>query len=149
MDPAWRVAVCYRRGRRVPWPLGQYRLAESPNPLKISRVLWYPARNFSYQRQCSAVEERRTAMKGTRHSEEQIIAILKQGEAGLTTAELCRQHGISEQTYYRWKAKYGGMDSGEAKRLKQLEDENRKLKHVVAELTLDNRALKDVLSKNW
>ena len=62
-------------------------------------------------------------MKGTRHSEEQIIAILKQGEAGLTTADLCRQHGIAEQTYYRWKAKYGGMDSGEAKRLKQLEDE--------------------------
>src|SRR6476661_4222321 len=81
-------------------------------------------------------------MKGTRHSEEQIIAILKQGEAGLATAELCRQHGITEQTYYRWKAKYGGMDSGEAKRLKQLEDENRKLKHVVADLTLDNRALK-------
>jgi putative transposase len=78
-------------------------------------------------------------MKGTRHSEEQIIAILKQGEAGLTTAELCRQHGMSEQTYYRWKAKYGGMDSGEAKRPKQLEDENRKLKHVVAELTLDNQ----------
>ena len=87
-------------------------------------------------------------MKGTRHSEEQIIAILKQGEAGLTTAELCRQHGITEQTYYRWKAKYGGMDSSEAKKLKQLEDENRKLKHVVADLTLDNRALKDVLSKN-
>ena len=88
-------------------------------------------------------------MKGTRHSEEQIITILKQGEAGLTTAELCRQHGIAEQTYYRWKAKYGGMESGEAQRLKQLEDENRKLKHVVAELTLDNRALKDVLSKNF
>jgi putative transposase len=88
-------------------------------------------------------------MKGTRHSEEQIIAILRQGEAGLTRAELCRQHGITEQTYYRWKAKYGGMESGEAKRLKQLEDENRKLKHVVAELTLDNRALKDVLSKNF
>ncbi|HEV2398577.1 MAG TPA: IS3 family transposase [Candidatus Sulfotelmatobacter sp.] len=86
-------------------------------------------------------------MKGTRHSEEQIIAILKQGEAGLTTAELCRQHGITEQTYYRWKAKYGGMDSSEAKKLKQLEDENRKLKHVVADLTLDNRALKDVLFK--
>ncbi|HEV2716788.1 MAG TPA: IS3 family transposase [Terriglobales bacterium] len=86
-------------------------------------------------------------MKGTRHSEEQIIAILKQGEAGLATAELCRQHGISEQTYYRWKAKYGGMESGDAKKLKQLEDENRKLKHVVAELTLDNRALKDVLFK--
>ena len=88
-------------------------------------------------------------MKGTRHSEEQIIAILKQGEAGMTTSELCRQHGIVEQTYYRWNSKYGGMDSGEAKRLKHLEDENRKLKHVVAELTLDNRALKDVLAKNW
>lgn len=88
-------------------------------------------------------------MKGTRHSEEQIIAILKQGEAGLATAELCRQHGITEQTYYRWKAKYGGMESGDAKKMKQLEDENRKLKHVVADLTLDNRALKDVLSKNW
>jgi Transposase len=60
-----------------------------------------------------------------------------------------RQHGITEQTYYRWKAKYGGMESGDAKKMKQLEDENRKLKHVVAELTLDNRALKDVLSKNW
>ena len=88
-------------------------------------------------------------MKGIRHSEEQIISILKQEEAGLSTAELCRQHGITEQTYYRWKAKYGGMKSGEAKRLKALEDENRKLKHVVAELTLDNRALKDVVSKNW
>ena len=88
-------------------------------------------------------------MKGTRHNEEQIIAILKQGEAGLATADLCRQHGISEQTYYRWKAKYGGMENGEAKRLKQLEEENRKLKHVVAELTLDNRALKDVLTKNF
>ena len=59
-------------------------------------------------------------MKGTRHSEEQIIAILKQGEAGLTTAELCRQHGITEQTFYRWKAKYGGMESGDAKKMKQL-----------------------------
>ena len=88
-------------------------------------------------------------MKGIRYSEEQIIAILKQGEAGLATAEMRRQHGISEQTYYRWKAKYCGMESGDAKKLKQLEEENRKLKHVVAQLTLDNRALKDVLSKNW
>jgi putative transposase len=88
-------------------------------------------------------------MKGTRHSEEQIIGILKQGEAGLSTVDLCRQQGISEQTYYRWKAKYGGLESGDARKLKQLEDENRKLKHVVAELTLDNRALKDVLSKNF
>ena len=88
-------------------------------------------------------------MKGIRHSEEQIITILKQGEAGLATAELCRQQGITEATYYRWKAKYGGMESGEAKRLKQLEEENRKLKHVVADLTPDNRALKDVLTKNF
>src|SRR5947208_15216669 len=94
-------------------------------------------------------QDRRTGMKGTRHSEEQIIGILKHGEAGVTTGELCRQHGIVEQAYYRWKAKDGGMESGEAKKVKQLEDENRKLKHVVAELTLDNRALKDVLSKNW
>ncbi len=74
-------------------------------------------------------------MKGTRRSEEQITTTLKRGEAGLATAELCRQHGISEQIYYRWKAKYGGMDSGEAKKLRQLEDENRKLKHVVADLS--------------
>ena len=67
----------------------------------------------------------------------------------MKTGELCRQNGVSEATYYNWKAKYGGMDSGEAKKLKQLEEENRKLKHVVADLTLDNRALKDVLSKNW
>jgi putative transposase len=88
-------------------------------------------------------------VKGTRHSEEQIITILKQGEAGLATAELCRQHAISEQTYYGWKAKYGGMESSDVKKLRQLEEENRKLKHVVAELTLDNRALKDVISKNF
>ena len=88
-------------------------------------------------------------MRGKRHSEEQIIAILKQGEGGMKTAEVCRQHGISEQTLLRWKAKYGGMEVSDAKKLKQLEDENRRLKHVVAELTLDNRALKDVLSKNW
>jgi len=88
-------------------------------------------------------------MRGSRRTEEQIIGILKQAEKGMATAELCRREGISEQTFYRWKAKYGGLDSGDAKKLKQLEEENRKLKHVVAELTLDNRALKDVLSKNW
>jgi len=85
-------------------------------------------------------------VKGTRHSEEQIIAILKQGEAGLGTPELWAS---ARQTYYRWKAKYGGMESADVKKLRQLEDENRKLKHVVAELTLDNRALKDVLAKNF
>ena len=88
-------------------------------------------------------------MKGTRHSEEQIIAILKQGEAGLTAAELCRQHGISEQTYYRWKAKYGGLELSELQRLKQVEDENRRLKHIVAEQTLDIQALKAVVAKKW
>ena len=88
-------------------------------------------------------------MRRTRHSEEQVIAILKQGDSGVKTAELCRQHGITEATYHRWKAKYGGMEVSDAKKLKQLEEENRKLKHVVADLTLDNLALKDVLSKNW
>lgn len=88
-------------------------------------------------------------MKGTRHSEEQIIAILKQGEAGVATAELCRQHGISEQTYYRWKAKYGGMEVSEARRLRALEEENRQLKHIVAEQAVDIRALKAVLAKKW
>ena len=93
--------------------------------------------------------ERMETMRGTRHSEEQIIAILKQAEKGMATGEVCRQHGVSEQTFYRWKAKYGGLEISDAKKLKQLEEENRKLKHVVAELTLDNRALKDVLGKNW
>jgi putative transposase len=88
-------------------------------------------------------------MRGTRHSEEQVIAILKQADSGVKTGELCRQHGITEATYYRWKAKYGGMEVSDAKKRKQLEEENRKLKHVVADLTLDNLALKDVLSKNW
>lgn len=88
-------------------------------------------------------------MKGKRHSEEQIIAILKQSEAGLKTTEVCRQSGISEQTFYRWKAKYGGLEASDAKRLRHLEDENRQLKQVVAELTLDNRILRDVNSKNW
>ena len=88
-------------------------------------------------------------MRKSRFSDEKILAIVKEGEAGRKVADVVRTYGITEQTYYRWKAKYGGMDSGEAKRLKQLEDENRKLKHVVADLPLDNRALKDVLSKNW
>ena len=88
-------------------------------------------------------------MRGTCHSEEQFVGILKQSDNGVKTSELCRQHGISEQTLYRWKAKYGSMEVSDAKKLKQLEDENQKLKHVVAELTLDNRALKDVLGRIW
>ena len=88
-------------------------------------------------------------MKGRRFSEEQIIRILKESEAGAATKELCRRHGISEQTFYRWKAKFGGMEVSDAKKLRALEDENRRLKQIVAELTLDNAALKGVLGKKW
>ena len=88
-------------------------------------------------------------MRSKRHSEEQIIAILKQAQAGVKTAEICRQHGISEQTYYRWKAKYGGLELSEAKKLRRLEEENRRLKQLGGELSLDKRALPDVLSKNF
>jgi putative transposase len=88
-------------------------------------------------------------VKGTRHSEEQIITILKQGEAGLTTAELCRQHGITEQTYYRWKKEYGGLRVDQAKRLKGLEQENVRLKRLVADLSLDNSILKEMAAGNF
>lgn len=88
-------------------------------------------------------------MKTSRYSEEQIIGVLKQGEAGIKTAEICRQHGISSATYYKWKAKYGGLEVSEARRLRQLEDENRRLKQIVADLTLDNQALKTVLAKKY
>ena len=88
-------------------------------------------------------------MRKRRFSEEQIIAILKEAEAGRKIAELCREHGISNQTYHRWKAKYGGLEVSEARRLKALEDENRRLKKLVADLSLDNAALKDVVSRKW
>ncbi len=88
-------------------------------------------------------------MKRKRFSEEQIIRILKEGEAVGNVREVCRQHNISEQTYYRWRNKFGGMDVSEVKRLKGLEKENTELKKLVAELTLDNRMLKDVVSKKW
>lgn len=88
-------------------------------------------------------------VRKSRFDEEQIIGILKESEAGVETGELCRRHGITRASFYRWKAKYGGLELSEAKRLKQLEDENRQLKHVVAELMLDNRALKVVVAKKW
>ena len=87
-------------------------------------------------------------MKQSRYTEEQIIAILKQHEAGVKTADLCREHGISDATFYNWKAKYGGLDVSEAQRLRQMEDENRRLKALVADLSLDKEALKAVIRKN-
>lgn len=84
-----------------------------------------------------------------RHTEEQIIAGLKQAEAGAKTAELCRQQGISETTFYKWKANFGGLTLSEAKRLKGLEQENVRLKHLLADAMLDNKALKELLAKNW
>jgi len=83
------------------------------------------------------------------HTEEQIIGVLKESEAGMKTPELCRKHGISTGTFYKWKDKYGGLTISEARRLRMLEEENRRLKHIVADLTLDNRALKEINSKNW
>lgn len=88
-------------------------------------------------------------MKRKRFSEEQIIGVLKEHEAGAKTADLCRKHGISEATFYNWKSKFGGMDVSEAKRLRSLEGENAKLKRLLAEAMLDNAALKDLLSKKW
>jgi putative transposase len=87
-------------------------------------------------------------MKGSRFSEEQIIGILREHEAGGKTSDLCRRHGISDATFYKWKAKYGGLEVSEARRLKSLEDENRRLKKLLAESMLDNAALKDLLGKN-
>ena len=88
-------------------------------------------------------------MKRSKFSDEQILAIVKEGEAGRKVADVCRANGVMEQTYYRWKAKYGGMELSELQRLKQVEDENRRLKHIVAEQTLDIQALKAVVAKKW
>ena len=87
-------------------------------------------------------------MRGSRFSEEQIIGVLREHEAGAKTEEVCRRHGISNATFYKWKAKYGGLEVSEARRLKSLEDENRRLKKLLAESMLDNAALKDLLGKN-
>jgi putative transposase len=88
-------------------------------------------------------------MKRERFTDEQIIGILNEQELGAKTADLCRKHGISDATFYKWKSKYGGMEVAEAKRLKALEAENAKLKKLLADAILDNAALKDLLSKKW
>ena len=88
-------------------------------------------------------------MRGKRYSEEKIIKVLKEADAGMKNGELCRKHGISEATYYKWKSKYGGMEISEVKRLRTLEDENRRLKQIVAEQTLDIQSLKAVIGKKF
>ena len=88
-------------------------------------------------------------MKGRRFTEEQIIGVLKEGDAGAKTKDLCRKHGISEATFYNWKAKYGGMTVSEARRLRELEGENARLKKLLAEAELDKAALKDLLNRKW
>ncbi len=88
-------------------------------------------------------------MKQARFTESQIVAILKQQDSGQTVTQITRQHGISEATFYNWRAKYGGMQVSEVKRLKELEDENRRLKKMYAELSLQNEIIKEALAKKW
>ena len=88
-------------------------------------------------------------MKRSRFSEEQIIAALREQEAGAKTAEVCRKHGISDATFYKWKSKFGGLEVSEAKRLRALESENARLKKLLAEAMLDNAMLKDIAAKKW
>jgi putative transposase len=87
-------------------------------------------------------------MRRSRFSEEQIIGILKEGDGGAETADLCRRHGIAPATFYNWKARFGGLEVSDARRLRQLEDENRKLKQLLADAVLDNHVLKELLRKN-
>ncbi len=88
-------------------------------------------------------------MKRTRFTEEQIIAVLREQESGAKTADVCRKHGVSQATFYKWKAKYGGLEVSDARRLKALEDENARLKKLLAEAMLDNAMLRDVAARKW
>ena len=88
-------------------------------------------------------------MKGKRYTEEQIIRILKEVESGRAVSEVCRAHGVSEQTVYRWRNKYGGLEVPELRRLKELEEENRRLKHLVADQAMDIQILKEINAKKW
>lgn len=88
-------------------------------------------------------------MANRKYTEEQIVNILKESQAGIKTEDLCRKYNVSANTFYKWRQRYGGMEVSEMKRLRALEDENRRLKHLVADLTLDNQALKAINAKNW
>ena len=88
-------------------------------------------------------------MKGVRFSESQILAVLKEGEAGVSVADLLRKHGISQATYYKWKSRYGGLEASQLSRLRELEAENAKLKRMYADIALENVAMKDVISRKW
>ena len=103
------------------------------------------ARKFT----CAEMGPQEGAMTRKRHTEEQIIAVLKDAQAGTGVQELCRKHGISDATFYKWRAKYAGLEVSDVKKLRQLEDENRRLKQMVAEQALDIQALKAITANNW